>query len=126
MMKQSGFLTRFFNALPCHCLVLVDGLFGVPVCGSGPGGRTQGRQTAGRAVRGYTLRSNGAEMEAIVKASNITGHKQMNAPFFGTWHGFVRGGKDGIMPKAQEILRKGDIPFALARRALRTLRPPAP
>lgn len=57
----------------------------------------------------YTLMSNGAEMEAIVKASKIMGHKQMNAPYFGTWHGFVRGGKDGIMPKAQELLRKGDI-----------------
>lgn len=70
--------------------------------------RKVGKLPAGLRVA-YTLMSNGAEMEAIVKASSITGHKQMNAPYFGTWHGFVGGGKDGIMPKAQEILRKGDI-----------------
>ncbi len=66
------------------------------------------KQPAGQRVA-YTLMSNGAEMEAIVKASDIRGHKEVNAPYFGTWHGFVNGGKDGIMPKPRELLRSGNI-----------------
>jgi hypothetical protein len=57
----------------------------------------------------YTLMSNGAEMEAIVKATNIAGHKQANAPYFGTWHGFVGGGREGIPEKAQKLITSGDI-----------------
>jgi L-fuconolactonase len=50
----------------------------------------------------YTLMSNGAEMDAIVKAANIAGHQATDAPYFGTWHGFVKGGKEGIPEKAQK------------------------
>jgi len=56
-----------------------------------------------------TLMSNGEEMEAIVKAFDIRGHKEVSGLYFGTWHGFVKGGKDGIMPKARELLRSGNI-----------------
>ncbi|MCE9568025.1 MAG: formylglycine-generating enzyme family protein [Planctomycetes bacterium] len=57
----------------------------------------------------YTLMSNGTEMDAIVKAANIVGHKATDAPYFGTWHGFVKGGKEGIPEKAQKQIASGGI-----------------
>ncbi len=57
----------------------------------------------------YTLMSNGAEVDAIVKAANIAWHKQTEAPYFGTWHGFVKGGKEGIPEKAQKQIAGGGI-----------------
>ena len=51
----------------------------------------------------YTLMSNGQEMEAIVKAADIPGHKLVNGPHFGTWHGFVGGGREGIRKDSQEV-----------------------
>lgn len=53
--------------------------------------------------------SNGAEMETIVKAANIAGHKATAAPFFGTWHSFVKGGKEGIPEKAKKQIADGGI-----------------
>jgi hypothetical protein len=66
------------------------------------------KQPAGLRVA-YTLMSNGAEMDAIVKSADITGHKATDAPYFGTWHGFVKGGKDGIPEKAQMQIAGGGI-----------------
>ncbi|MCE9531689.1 MAG: hypothetical protein K8T89_11290 [Planctomycetes bacterium] len=66
------------------------------------------KQPAGLRVA-YTLMSNGAEMEAIVEAANISGHKATDAPYFGTWHGFVKGGKGGIPEKAQKQIASGGI-----------------
>jgi sulfatase modifying factor 1 len=57
----------------------------------------------------YTLMSNGAEMDVIVKAANIAGHKSADTPYFGTWHGFVKGGKEGIPERAQKQIAGGGI-----------------
>ena len=83
----------------------------------------------------YTLMSNDAEMEAIVKAANIAGHKQANAPYFGTWHGYVGGCRDGISKKSQDLLAaRGEFSGcrdnptrapAARRRRTRVHRPPS-
>ena len=57
----------------------------------------------------YALMSNGAEVDAIAKAANIAGHRTADAPYFGTWHGFVKGGKEGIPERAQKQIAGGGI-----------------
>jgi len=57
----------------------------------------------------YALMSNGAEMDAIVKAANIAGHMAADAPYFGTWHGFVKGGREGIPERARKQIAGGGI-----------------
>ena len=57
----------------------------------------------------YALMSNGAEVDAIAKAANIAGHRATDAPYFGTWHGFVKGGKEGIPERAQKQIAGGGI-----------------
>jgi hypothetical protein len=57
----------------------------------------------------YALMVNGQEIEAIVKTANIPGHKRLSDPYFGTWHGFVAGGVEGIQEKHKEPIARGDI-----------------
>lgn len=57
----------------------------------------------------YALMVHGQEIEAIVKAANISGHKRLSDPYFGTWHGFVQGGLKGVQPRHKEPIARGDI-----------------
>jgi len=91
--------------LVCSAVLVV----GVDFLAAGEAPSAPARKTPAGLRVAYTLLSNGQEMEAIVKAAGIPGHELARSPQFGTWHGFVGGGREGIRKDSQELIARGEI-----------------
>jgi hypothetical protein len=73
-------------------------------------GATQSIPAGGRVA--YLLLVNGAVTDAVIKAANIEGHKNVESPYVGTWHSFVKG-MDSIQKGRLAAVERGDIDVLL-------------
>ncbi|GDX11713.1 hypothetical protein LBMAG57_34850 [Verrucomicrobiota bacterium] len=55
---------------------------------------------------------NGDVTDAVVKAANIEGHKSVDAPYVGTWHGFLKG-MESIQKGRLDPVEQGKIDVML-------------
>lgn len=69
-----------------------------------------GKPAGGRVA--YMLLVNGAVTDAVLKAANIEGHKSVDAPYVGTWHGFLKG-MEGIQKGRLDPVEQGKIDVML-------------
>ena len=60
----------------------------------------------------YMLLVNGDVTDAVVKAANIEGHKSVDAPYVGTWHGFLKG-MESIQKGRLDPVEQGKIDVML-------------
>ena len=92
------FLVRFIVAIVSVC-----GFLAWSTCASAQElKRPEGARVA------YMLLVNGAVTDAVVKAANIEGHRNVEAPYVGTWHSFVKG-LDQIQKGRLDPVEQGKI-----------------
>jgi hypothetical protein len=60
----------------------------------------------------YMLLVNGDVTDAVVKAANVEGHKSVDAPYVGTWHGFLKG-MESIQKGRLDPVEQGKIDVML-------------
>ena len=60
----------------------------------------------------YLLLVNGAVTDAVVKSANIAGHKTVEGPYLGTWHGFLKG-MDSIQKSRLDPLERRNFDVLL-------------
>ncbi|GDY22112.1 hypothetical protein LBMAG56_34590 [Verrucomicrobiota bacterium] len=85
-------------------------LCGVHACFSQAVAQDAKHPAGGRVA--YMLLVNGAVTDAVVKAANIEGHKSVDAPYVGTWHGFLKG-MDSIQKGRLDPVEQGKIDVML-------------
>jgi hypothetical protein len=109
------------RSLAIVCLVGAGMAFTTPPCrGEPPAGaavaekpvaaQPAGLKPAGARV-GYTLIIFGPEMDAVVKAAGLDGHKTLGGPYLGTWHD-LKGAK-AIRPGRLDGLERGEFDMLL-------------